>query len=760
MNHPIDDPKLTAYALGELDESEAEAVETQLAASDEARKFVDEVRATARLLAEELRREPAPHLAESQRGAIEKELAGKSPGTLPKPIRRWARPVVTLAVAAACVGVTVALLMSATRSARESARVAGRAEPLREATAEYQAVRDELSARRALPASEPHGGAAGTGIVHFYAGEAAESKPAKEALARSGLVYRRDSRQLGEPAGGQRHSLLLEQRQESIMPAIKAQAQREFGVAVAGREARGRGLERTESEGVSRRLQPGGAGLEQQTKPRMSRLADLGGGGVGESLVQDAFHNTEAYDPIVDNPFLAVAQNPLSTFSIDVDTASYANVRRFLLAQGQRPPKDAVRIEELVNYFRYDYAPPSDSQPFAVHLEAAGCPWNPEHRLLRVGLKAREIPPDRRPPSNLVFLIDVSGSMQPANKLPLVKRALKMLVENLGENDRIAMVVYASATGLVLPATTGAAKETILDALDRLQAGGSTAGGAGIQLAYEVAVANFLPGGANRVLLCTDGDFNVGITHRGDLVRLIEAKAKSGVFLSVLGFGMGNLKDATMEQLADKGNGHYAYIDSEAEARKVLVDELGGTLVTIAKDVKIQVEFNPAKVGAYRLIGYENRLLRAEDFHDDAKDAGEIGAGHSVTALYELVPADKPIPLPGVDPLKYQKPAVPANASPELLTIKLRYKPPAADKSQLLEQPLVDAGKSYAQASGEFKFAAAVASFGMLLRESPYKGNATYASVLELAQEGLGPDPSGRRAQFLELVKKAQSIAR
>ncbi len=471
--------------------------------------------------------------------------------------------------------------------------------------------------------------------------------------------------------------------------------------------------------------------------------------------------NTEAYEQILDNPFLAVAQNPLSTFSIDVDTASYANIRRFLTA-GALPPKDAVRIEEMINYFSYHYPPPSphSNDPFAVHMEVSDCPWNGEHRLVRIGLKGREIASDKRPLSNLVFLIDVSGSMNEPNKLPLVKSAMKLLVRQLTENDRVAMVVYAGSSGLVLPSTCCDRKDKILAAIDNLEAGGSTNGGAGLQLAYDIAMANFIKGGVNRVILATDGDFNVGVTNQGDLTRLIEQKAKTGIFLSVLGFGMGNLKDSTMEKLADKGNGNYAYIDTLNEARKVLVEQMNGTLITIAKDVKIQIEFNPAQVSAFRLIGYENRILRHEDFNDDKKDAGEIGAGHTVTALYEVVTTGRKDGLPGVDPLKYQKPSFFARASDsgELLTVKLRYKKPDGDKSTLMEAPLVDRGLGLGKASADFKFAAAVASFGMILRNSEHKGGSTFGGILELAEEGMGNDENGYRSEFVELVKKAKTI--
>ncbi len=480
-----------------------------------------------------------------------------------------------------------------------------------------------------------------------------------------------------------------------------------------------------------------------------------------ESLREGA--KNEAYAAVVDNPFVLVGREPLSTFSIDVDTASYSNVRRFL-NQGQRPPRDAVRIEELLNYFPYNDPPPSGDEPFSVNIEIARCPWNAEHRLARIGLMGRPIDQKDRPPSNLVFLIDVSGSMDRPNKLPLVKAALRLLVENMGENDRVAIVVYAGASGLVLPSTSCLHQAEILSSIEQLHAGGRTNGGAGIQLAYDTAMARFIKGGTNRVILATDGDFNVGFTDQNDLVRLIEEKAKSGVFLSVLGFGMGNLKDGTLEKLADKGNGHYAYIDTIKEAHKELVEQMGATLVTIAKDVKIQVEFNPAHVGAYRLIGYENRMLRNEDFKDDTKDAGEIGAGHHVTALYELVPAGAVanLAIANVDALRFQQNNVLVQKAgiAECLAVKLRYKRPTEDQSRPLARGVVDQGLDYANASEDFKFAAAVAGFGMLLRDSPDKGNLTYPGVLELGEASKGADRSGYRAEFLELVKKAQAVAR
>ena len=468
--------------------------------------------------------------------------------------------------------------------------------------------------------------------------------------------------------------------------------------------------------------------------------------------------NTEAYDRIDDNPFRLATQDPLSTFSIDVDTASYANVRRFLNG-GSLPPRDAVRIEELINYFRFEYQRPVSGMPFSVTTELTACPWNPQHRLALVGLQARALDMDSVPARNLVFLLDVSGSMASADKLPLVRTAMRMLVDTLTSRDRIAIVVYAGASGVVLPSTSGGHKDRIHEAIARLEAGGSTNGAAGITLAYQVAQEQFITGGINRVILATDGDFNVGVTNQGDLTRLIEEKRAGGIFLSVLGVGTGNIKDSTMEKLADRGNGNYAYLDSLHEARKVLVREAGATLMTVAKDVKIQVEFNPVTVAAYRLIGYENRLLRNQDFNDDRKDAGEIGAGHTVTALYEVVPAGSSIDVPGIDPLKYQRPSQPASgtARDELMTVKLRYKAPDGDDSRLITVPVKN---RTTEMSANVGFAAAVAEFGMLLRESEHRGSSTHTGVAALARRYRGTDPDGYRAEFVRLVELAEALTR
>lgn len=473
--------------------------------------------------------------------------------------------------------------------------------------------------------------------------------------------------------------------------------------------------------------------------------------------------NREGYDKITENRFLKVTDNPLSTFSIDVDAASYSNIRRFL-NQGQLPPAGAVRIEEMVNYFTYQYPQPLKNEPFSINTEISDAPWNKDHKLVLIGLQGKKIPTENLPASNLVFLIDVSGSMQDPLKLPLVKASMKMLVDQLREEDKISMVVYAGAAGLVLEPTSGDEKTKIKDAIDKLEAGGSTAGGAGIKLAYKTARENFVKGGNNRVILCTDGDFNVGESSDDAMERMIEQERKSGVFLTVLGYGMGNYQDAKMQILADKGNGNHAYIDGISEAKKVLVNEFGGTLFTIAKDVKLQVEFNPAKVQGYRLIGYENRMLAKEDFNDDKKDAGELGSGHTVTALYEVIPVGvKSDFLQKVDSLKYQKntaPLISSSQTEEILTVKFRYKAPDGDVSKLIEHPVLDKQVALTKTSDNFRFAAAVAQFGLLLRESEYKSAASYDNVLNLARKAKGYDEEGYRSEFVRLVESARLLAK
>ncbi len=469
--------------------------------------------------------------------------------------------------------------------------------------------------------------------------------------------------------------------------------------------------------------------------------------------------NTEGYSTIHENGYKDVLKQPLSTFSVDVDKASYSNVRRFI-NQGQLPPVDAVRIEEMINYFSYNYPEPEGKHPFSVYTELSECPWNPDHQLLHIGLKGKSMDKSELPPSNLVFLIDVSGSMNSPNKLPLLKSAFQLLVNQLRAADRVAIVVYAGAAGTVLESTPGNLKEKINKAIENLQAGGSTAGGQGLMLAYKIAGQNFVEGGNNRIILATDGDFNVGVSSNAEMERLVEKERGRGIYMTVLGFGMGNYKDDKMETIADKGNGNYAYIDNIQEARKVLVSEFAGTLFTIAKDVKFQLEFNPKRVKSYRLVGYENRLLNDEDFNDDKKDAGEIGAGHTVTALYELIPAGAQENTGKIDPLKYQENRSWAgpDMSAELLTIKLRYKKPDGNTSILMEEPVKGVVRKGKEISNNFRFSASVAEFGMILRGSEYKANASMDQVVRLALSGRGEDNEGYRGEFLRMVKTAGTL--
>ncbi|MBN2788609.1 MAG: von Willebrand factor type A domain-containing protein [Candidatus Delongbacteria bacterium] len=495
---------------------------------------------------------------------------------------------------------------------------------------------------------------------------------------------------------------------------------------------------------------------EKRVAPMMSMDAiSVGMVANGEGQIQ---HNTEEYSSITENEFKKVIETPISTFSIDVDAASYSNMRRFI-NQNQMPYKDAIRIEEMINYFNYDYDYPKDEVPFAVNTEISDCPWNKQNKLVHIGLQGKQMEQGSDVKSNFVFLLDVSGSMNSENKLGLLKKSFSLLLDALKPTDKVAIAVYAGAAGVVLPSTEVSEKKKILDALNALSAGGSTAGGAGIKLAYKIAEENLIKDGNNRIILATDGDFNVGVSSTSELVKMMEEKRNEGIFLTILGFGMGNYKDGRMEEIAEKGNGNYFYIDNILEAKKVLVTELAGTMYTIAKDVKIQIEFNPAKVDSYRLIGYENRLLNKEDFNDDKKDAGELGAGHTVTALYEIVPANAKTEKK-VDDMKYQQLETTPYAykTNELMFVKLRYKEPKEDVSKLIEHPLADEGVSFDKSSNNFRFSAAVAEFGMLLRESKFAGDSTFDSVLEMAKGSMGKDDFGYRAEFVQLVEKAKLL--
>lgn len=808
LNHD-DDSRLTAYALGELGETERAEIAARLAESADERRLVEETQRLGGLVRKAV---AAPEGAPSSdlRAAVMQRMAEPPPAELPHPRPRFPRRrywlPLSLAASLLVIGGTVYALLRTKHQER-------------------------LVARNKIVVSAPSDPADDVAMHVEEAETTPESAPDSEfdqvRRLRGNLVVEEysPSQQASEQSESDEELLEQEETQErliqrftprdgskvSVVKGSQSDKQVGDGIPASAPEASPHGSairsNQIAAEGEARARLERELFAQEQRIDRLSELAKsaampadvldkelakkaalekaladgsmrggMGGMGAmgvdGDAIIQGGLARSsfgesrqriegaefEAYAPIVENPFLKVTEHPLSTFSIDVDTASYANVRRFLNSN-VLPPPAAVRIEELVNYFQYDYQQPDGPEPFSVTTNVARCPWNAEHQLLRVGLKGREVPADRRPPSNLVFLLDVSGSMDAPNKLPLVKEAMHLLTDKLTENDRVAIVVYAGNSGLVLPSTNGDNKQAIRAAIAGLMASGSTNDGQGLQMAYEVARTGFLKEGTNRVILATDGDFNVGVTSQDDLVRLIEAEAKSGVFLSALGFGVGNLKDATLEKLADKGNGNYAYIDTLSEARKVLVEQLSGTLVTIAKDVKLQIEFNPAQVGEFRLIGYEDRILAHQDFNDDRKDAGDVGAGHTVTALYELSPSGA---VAGVGPLKYQRsqPLAPAAESGELATIKLRYKEPDADESRLIEHVVAGGPRQNVSKPSDFQFAAAVAAFGMMLRDSAYRGEATYEMVLELAQPGLADDANGYRSEFVRLVRQAQEIGR
>ncbi len=727
MNPVSDESRLTAYALGELNDTDRAAVERELNEHPELRAEVEQIRTLAEALTRGLDRESGVALDEVRREAIRK--AAQAP-TRTAPRRPFAfGPWVG---AAAALLLTVTMLTQLPRETRrneeEKAAAAVPGTPRVESPAQPihptgGPVVEELKVPIDSKIQYPKPIKIGTPVP---------IKGVRNLDPTQDYYYNDQGGDLG--LGSKVVTGLPVEAPvdvESLSVVGKVDSPVTIHSAMMGRTAAMRGTAERKKDSVG------------ETDGRI----------ISPSL--------DDFPERTDQPFLRVGDHPLSTFSVDVDTASYSVVRK-MLTEGRLPPPDAVRVEEMINYFTYEAAPPKDGKAFAAHLEMMPSPWNTRHPLVRITIKGRELTTATRPALNLVYLVDVSGSMNDPNKLPLVKRALQMLAAQLEDKDHIAIVVYAGASGLALPATNGSRQREIVEALDRLNAGGGTAGAAGIQLAYQVARENFKAGAENRVILCTDGDFNVGVTQRGDLERLIEQEAKSGVFLSVLGFGMGNYKDSTLELLSGKGNGNYAYIDTFAEARKVLVDQMFGTLVTIAKDVKIQVEFNPARVAGYRLIGYENRMLRKEDFNNDKIDAGDIGAGHTVTALYELVPAGQSVTdAPGVDPLKYQKSAEAAApvATEEWLTVKLRHKAPDGDVSSLQEFPLKGDAGEQAEASRDFRFAAAVAALGQRLRGTSHLGAYSYDQILALAEPARGDDPLGYRAEFIKLVRNAKALA-
>jgi secreted protein with Ig-like and vWFA domain len=791
------DALLSAYALGELEAAEREAVERWLAdaTAEEARRVVADSRAVAEALRAGRVHDRPPRSADLRRAVVAALADAGRTGSPPRPsqtgLAGWLAVVGALA-ATALVAVTV--LRPATDGRDVARRRAlerdglARAEP-----GDARAARQPFPPLAAAPASEPaeHGDAS---VPHARVVADAEDKSKgtpSAALAESSLGEKAVE-SAPATAGSKRDALLAGATPGDALatagtPATGAEnTQAATAIAADGDVA-------AEGAAVAAAAQPATPDDPQDSAtlalPVFGSQAGVGGrrrfgarpAATGPAVPADRLATElfgavpaprERYAQFEEHRFAAVAEQPLSTFSIDVDTASYAVARRFLAA-GRLPPADAVRIEEFVNYFSYAYPQPAGDDPFAVAVEAADCPWRPGHRLVRIGIAGRDIDRTQRPAGNLVFLVDVSGSMDEPDKLPLVKQALALLVAELTENDRVSIVTYAGDAGLKLPPTSGDQKRRILDVIEGLSAGGSTHGSAGIVLAYEQAQQRFIPGGANRVILCTDGDLNVGVTSDAALVELVQERAREGTFLTVLGFGQGNLQDEKLEAIADQGNGVYAYVDGVREARKVLVEQLTGSTITIAKDVKLQVEFNPAQVASYRLIGYENRRLADADFRNDAKDAGDIGAGHTVTALYEIVPAGPAAaagetPGAGAEPLKYQpQPDKPRAAEPlppagpagrELLTVKLRFKQPEGAQSVLREYPLADHGGSFAKATADTRFAAAVAAFGMILRQSEFKGAATLPMVATIAGAALGPDAGGHRAEFLDLVRKAETI--
>jgi Ca-activated chloride channel family protein len=862
-----DDPKLTAYALGELTPAERSAVEAELQDNPACRQAVEEIRQAAGELSAKLAAEPCPALRPDQRAEIKAQLEPTNIFQLPR--QRWFASAGLAAIAASVMAVIGWQILSSgnaqpPRSIAKTDTVHSVTQPVQNSAAPTPTpAMTSVNPTPAPAITTPQAALVGGGTVlasdpNSVTVSVPPAQPAKRGIEPSTVATAEPTPVFNAalntapaistttpPANTQVADSLVKKREEinnqnysssgTLSEADATRARESAAQVVAGTTLAANAPQQDKlassmkvasmdtvaapanaADASNTRFGWDYSQNQQQSGRRggaggRGGAAFGGGGGAGggggfsggggratlyarNSVVvtetrtttvypgdpiRESFNSwryyaypsplppppsIQAYSPYADNAFSRVLNEPLSTFSVDVDTASYANIRRFLNS-GQMPPRDAVRVEEMVNYFKYRYPAPKGEDPFAATIEVAGCPWEPEHRLVRVGIKAREIARDKRPPSNFVFLIDISGSMSPSERLPLIKQALRQLVEKMSDKDRVAIVVYASEAGVRLPSTPCSEKEKILAAIDSLAAGGSTNGGDGIQQAYRVAKENYIEGGVNRVLLATDGDFNVGVTDQNELIRMIQERAKSGVYLSTLGVGTDNYKDALMQRLADRGNGNYNYLDTLEEAQRVLIDQMSGTLVTVAKDVKIQVEFNPVQVNGYRLIGYEKRALRNEDFNNDAKDAGEIGAGHTVTALYEVVPAGKEI-RPAVDALKYTTPEATAEPqrvvgthSKELLTLKLRYKHPEGDTSRVLEFPVTDGGATFGKASEDFKFAAAVASFGMLLRDSEHKGSANYSTILELAGSSKGSEDAGYRDEFVTLVKKAQTLS-
>lgn len=722
MSINYDDPKWTAYVLGELGASERAILESELESSEEAREYVRELRHAASMMKEGLAAHPDPALTQEQRASVQQ-------AALPRPVRRWFVPSLAW-TAGLGTGLAAAVLLIATFTVPTLLRSRQAAQEVRLTPPDGPVINSITApvppAIRDIPQSAP-------------SSPAAEHQPVARQKDVAAPAARSDE-QLQSVAPPVAQMAPVEAKKESTL-ALNAEA----GGTRSGVLAGVYGGVLKASEAAPAPPQPP---FPSTPLPVAAALDRVNRAGVGE------------------NPFISASQQPLSTFSVDVDTASYANVRRFL-NQNQWPPQDSVRIEEMINYFTYEYPQAAAGQAVAGSLEVATAPWNPQHRLVRVGVKAKDVRLGQKS-SNLVFLIDVSGSMGTPERLPLLKSGLHLLVDKLTESDRVSIVTYAGASGIALAPISGDRKDVILRVIDSLHAEGNTNGGAGIQTAYELAVSNFIPASVNRVILATDGDFNVGITDPNQLTQMIEDKARSGVFLTVLGFG-NNFKDSLLARLAEKGHGNYAFIDTVNEARKVLVEQIDATLVAVAKDVKVQVEFNPAKVNAYRLLGYESRIMTAQDFNNDRKDANDMGSGQTVTALFEVVPRGVDVEInggSGVEPLRYQQPSTlveqprAVRTSNELLALKIRYKDPEASESELLEMPLVDRGSAFSNASADFRFVSAVAGFGMVLRDSAYKGSATLDWALTTAQNSRGLDKNGYREEFVRLVQRAMQIRR
>ena len=725
-----EDPRLTAYALGEIeDQQERSAIKSAVAQSTELQQAVAAIRDMSELLTKGFAAEPIPELSEFEKARMGEPTATRERSEGSR-ILSW--PVLS-SVAAVLI---IAFVVLPQRSALKE-DFAYQAEPRKEDFADQKLPIESLISKFQIAEENP------ALDVEIAAKMLIESSPF-QSIARPDL----ESNEFVESARSVTTLRVAEKQMASPVLIRKR--------VVLAKEA--------DSDVLLEPLESGNSMDYSAPAPPAMMLADNGMRAPNQARELPATFNTEKYAPIEESGFRSPLVAALSTFSIDVDTASYANVRRFL-NQGQLPPADALRIEEMINYFPYADAAPTKSldeggAPFAVHMAQTIAPWNESHHLLRVALKGYEMPWEERPSSNLVFLLDVSGSMSNANKLPLVKEAMDLLVRRLDGRDRVAVVVYAGASGLALPSTTANNYDTIQHAMDNLKAGGSTNGGAGIQLAYKVAREHFIDGGNNRVILCTDGDFNIGQTNSGDLTDIAEAAADEGISLTILGFGMGNYKDDLLEELSNKGKGSYAYVDSSAEARKVFLEDLTGNLFKIAKDVKIQVEFNPAQVNSYRLIGYENRRLKAEDFNNDKKKAGDIGPGHTVVALYEIIPATVDSDVPSVDALRYQQSVEAKSAPGEVATVKLRYKQPDADVSKLITRTVSsDELVRFDATHEDVRFSAIVAAFGMRLAESEYLNGLSYDAIESIAASSLGIDPGGHRSEFVGLVRRARELS-